>query len=241
MKKILLIFLLFAMVTSIYSDQTDLDKDISLARKIFQTEKEKHSCILSPKETEDAAKSYLKLENITTETLSETAQMMTKLIAGLRLVVEGKEDPDWVYSTLKLNSYNIAYGNWRYYLNNYKSSQKINSLERWIPDNDEILIKSASKNVKPVIEHWLLEQYILNDFNTQMPQMSNLAPSQKLTIWWNNKLEEYDLGNHDKKIILNFLKQRASISTQHAEFWNIFLKNVLNLQKESIRILKKTI
>ena len=61
MKKILLIFLLFAMVTSIYSNQTDLDKDISLARKIFQTEKEKHSCILSPKETEDAAKSYLKL------------------------------------------------------------------------------------------------------------------------------------------------------------------------------------
>ena len=116
MKKVSLIFLLFATVTSIYSNQTDLDKDISLARKIFQTEKEKHSCILSSKETEEAAKSYLKLENITTETLSGASQMMTKLIAGLRLVVEKKEDPDWVYSTLKLNSYNITYGNGNYYL-----------------------------------------------------------------------------------------------------------------------------
>ena len=64
-----------------------------------------------------------------------------------------------------------------------------------------------------------------------MPQMSNLAPSQKLTIWWNNKLEEYDLGNHDKQIILNFLKQRAPISTQHAEFWNIFFEKRIESSK----------
>ena len=53
MKNILLIFLLLTMFAPVYSDQPDLNKDILLAKKIFQMEKEKHSCILSSKEAED--------------------------------------------------------------------------------------------------------------------------------------------------------------------------------------------
>ena len=231
MKNILLILLLSAMLVPVYSDQPDLDRDILFAKKIFQMEKEKHSCILSSEEAEEVAGNYLKLENITVESLSGTAQMMTKLIMGLRLAVEKKEDPDLIYLRLKLNDYNMTKGNWRYYLNNYTSSEKINSLERWIPDNRDILMKSANECFRPIIEHWLLEQYILFDFEMQAPEMSKLSTSQKLALWWSRKLEEYDLRNHDKEAVPNFLMQRAPVSTQHAEFWSTFFKKRIEALK----------
>ncbi len=241
MKNILLIFLLLTMFAPVYSDQADLNKDILLAEKIFQMEKEKHSCILSSKEAEDVAKNYLKLENITIDSLSSTAQMMTNLIIGLRLVVEKKQDSDLVYSKLKLNNYNITKDNWKYYLSNYKSSEKINSLEQWIPNNNNILTKSANKCFKPIIEHWLLEQYILHDFDIQAPEMSKLSTSQKLAVWWSHKLEEYDLSYHDKKVILCFLMQRAPVSIQHTEFWSTFFKKRIEaLKKLSIDSKNKT-
>lgn len=241
MKNVLLTFWLLAMFVSAYSDQSDLNKEILLAKKIFQIEKEKHGCILSSKEAEDVAKNYLKLENITVESLSDAAQMMTKLIAALRLVVEKKEDPSLVYLKLKLDSYNITRGNWSYYLNNYKTSEKINSLEQWIPDNNDILVKSATKCFKPIIEHWLLEQYILLDFDMQAPEMSRLSTSQKLTLWWNRRLEEYGLNSVDREAVLKKINQIAPISIQHARFWrtffkkriDVFCKNIVNSENKA--------
>ena len=93
MKKILLIFLLFAMVTSTYSDQTDLDKDISLARKIFQTEKEKHSCILSPKETEDAAKKLFKIGKYNHRDLVRSGSNDDKVNCRAKISCRGKRRP----------------------------------------------------------------------------------------------------------------------------------------------------
>lgn len=195
----------------------------SLSEDIIRKEIIKNSCTLTEEEARAAAKEFLKMENISVASFSAAAKMMKKLIEGLRLVVEKNELPDAVFSKLNLAQYGVGKDNWHFYVSRYTTAEKIDSLEKWIPDNSEIIIESACKQLKPMMEYFLLEQYIVSDFNLKNADKRSLPDSQKMALWWTSKLDNYDLSPADKNNIIPLLVH-AGHSERQSVLWKQILK-----------------
>ena len=156
---------------------------------------------------------------------------MTILIKGLRAVVEKHQDPDAVYRSLQMQKYNIQPGNWNYYLKKYQTPESILRLEKWIPDNEQVIVKSAVKTVKPMLERWLLEQKRLKDFSRRYPEKKNLPDYRKIRFWWEQELKKQTAIRDDqlKGNLLEILS-RPSIPLKHADSWKKYFEDRLKEQ-----------
>ena len=224
-------FLIFGIVFSGILLSVDESKSLQLlSEDIIRKEIIKNSCTLTEEEARAAAKEFLKMENISVASFSAAANMMTKLIEGLRLVVEKKELPEAVFSKLNLKSYGISEDNWQFYLSRYTTSKKIDSLEQWIPNNSEIIIESSCKQLRPMMEYFLLERYIIHDFNLKNADKQSISDTQKIILWWTSELDNYDLNSMDKNNIIPFLVQ-SPYSKRQCKLLKSILKRKLRTMK----------
>ena len=198
---------------------------------VYQQTLIRFSCRLTEREAEDAAGHFLRLEGVTVKSFSTAAESMKILIKGLRSVVEQHQDPDAVYKSLQMQKYNIQPGNWAYYLKKYRTPESISKLEKWIPDNEQIIIRSMAKSIKRMFERWLLEQKILMDFSRRYPEKKNLPDYRKIRLWWEQELKKQTAIRDDqlKGNLLEILS-RPSIPLKHADFWKKYFEARLKEQ-----------
>lgn len=225
-----LLFFSFVIVGQCVADE----KLIDIAHGLFNDNLRNYSCVLTKREAEEAASQLYRLEGLSLNSFAHVAGSMEILIKGLRAVVERHQKPDKIYRSLQLEKYNISQDNWSYYLNKYKSSEAIARFEKWVPNNERIIIESLAKSFKPIIEQWLLEQKILMEFSHKNPDQ-NLSEDQMIRAWWKQKLKkQVRLNETDKKTLLEILSRRAMISSKQIEFWKKYFKNKLGDSKERI-------
>lgn len=198
------------------------------ADKICRDALTEYSCVLTEREAEDAAVQLCRLEGLSVKSFEKTAASMEVLIKGLRAVVEQKRKPDDVYETLQLKKYNISPGNWSYYLKKYRTSEAIARLEKWIPNKEQIIIRSLAKNYKKIIERWLLEQKILM-ISSRPDGNRNVSDEQKLRSWWKRRVDQQDqISDADKTVLIGILSCRVPMPKKQAEFWKQHFKHKLN-------------
>ena len=184
------------------------------------------SCVLTEREAEDAAVQLCRLEGLSVKSFEKAAVAMEILIKGLRAVVEQKRQPDEVYESLQMKKYNISPANWSYYLKKYRTSEAIARLEKWIPNNERIIIRSLAKNYRRIIERWLLEQKILIISSRSTP---NVSDEQKLRSWWKRRVDkQVQISDTDKAVLIGILSRRAPMPKNQAEFWKQHFKHKLN-------------
>jgi len=229
MKKVLLFC--FILLNMLFGALSALEKAADIAKDIYQQTLIRFSCRLTEREAEDAAGHFLRLERITVQSFSKAAESMKILVKGLRSVVEQHQDPDAVYKSLQMQKYNIQLGNWAYYLKKYRTPESISNLEKWIPDNEQIIIQSTAKSIKPMLERWLLKQKILLDFSRRYPEQKNLPDDRKIRLWWEQESKKQTAIRDDqlKGSLLEILS-RPSVSLQHADFWKKYFEARLKEQ-----------
>lgn len=240
--KLLLVFLCGS-ITAAETSFLDILKDNDgkkpekrhfLADEILQKEIIRNSCVLTREETEAAVKIYFEAEKITAENFSSAAAMMRKLTEGLRLVAEKEASPETVYSELNLARYGITEGNWTFYVRRYDTVPKIASLEQWIPDNADVIMKSACTQYKPMMEKFLLEQFVLCDFDAGNPTLTALPESRKTALWWTKRLDDYNLSQKDKEKIILFF-ERTRTPAKQKESWTLIFEKRLKRLRESMQ------
>ena len=196
------------------------EKAPDAARQILQEKQDRYSCRLTGREAEEATAHFLRLDGVTVKSFSKVSESMTILIKGLRAVVEKHQDPDAVYRSLQMQKYNIQPGNWNYYLKKYQTPESISRLEKWIPDNEQVIVKSAVKTVKPMLERWLLEQKILKDFSRRHPDKKDLPDARKIQLWWEQELKTTRISDDkDRQVIIGILARKSFIPRRQEEFW----------------------
>ena len=196
------------------------------AEKLYQDALTECSCVLTEREAEDAAVQLCRLEGLSVKSFEKAAVAMEVLIKGLRAVVEQKRKPDEVYESLQMKKYNISPANWSYYLKKYRTSEAIARLEKWIPNNEQIIIRSLAENYKKIIERWLLEQKILMISSRSTP---NVSDEQKLRSWWKQRVDQQtQISDADKAVLIGLLSRRAPMPENQAEFWKQHFKDKLN-------------
>ena len=197
------------------------EKAPDAAHRILQEKLDRYSCRLTGREAEEATAHFLRLDGVTVKSFSKVSESMTILIKGLRAVVEKHQEPDAVYRSLQMQKYNIQPGNWNYYLKKYQTPESILRLEKWIPDNEQVIVKSAVKTVKPMLERWLLEQKILKDFSRRHPDQKDLPDRQKIQLWWEQELKNTTKLREAKNqaLVIGILSRRSFIPRRHEEFW----------------------
>jgi len=207
------------------------EKASDIAKEIYQQNLVRFSCRLTEREAEDAAGHFLRLEGVTVKSFSTAAESMKILIKGLRSVVEQHQDPDAVYKSLQMQKYNILPEAWTYYLKKYRTPESISKLEKWIPDNEQIIIRSMAKSIKPMLERWLLKQNILMDFSRRYPEKKNLPDYRKIRLWWEQELKKQSAIRNDqlKGNLLEILS-RPSIPLKHADSWKKYFEDRLKEQ-----------
>ena len=189
------------------------------ADKICRDALTEYSCVLTERE-------FVLYSPV--KSFEKTAASMEVLIKGLRAVVEQKRKPDDVYETLQLKKYNISPGNWSYYLKKYRTSEAIARLEKWIPNKEQIIIRSLAKNYKKIIERWLLEQKILM-ISSRPDGNRNVSDEQKLRSWWKRRVDQQDqISDADKTVLIGILSCRVPMPKKQAEFWKQHFKHKLN-------------
>ena len=193
------------------------------ARQILQEKLDRYSCRLTEREAEEAAAHLLRLDGITVQSFAKTAECMKILVKGLRAVVEKHQGRDAVYRSLQMQKYNIQPGNWDYYLKKYQTPESISKLEKWIPDNEKVIVKSTAKSVKPLLERWLLEQKILKEFFRRHPDKKDLPDAQKIQLWWEQELKTTRISDDkDRQVIIGILARKSFIPRRQEEFWKQF-------------------
>ena len=207
------------------------EKAAKIAQNLYQQNLIRFSCLLTEREAEDSARHFLRLEGVTVKSFSTAAESMKILIKGLRSVVEQHQNPDAVYKSLQMQKYNIQPGNWAYYLKKYRTPESISKLEKWIPDNEQVIIRSTAKSIKPMLERWLLKQKILLDFSRRYPEQKNLPDDRKIRLWWEQELKKQTAIRDDqlKGNLLEILS-RPSVPLQHADFWKKYFEARLKEQ-----------
>lgn len=196
------------------------------AEKLYHDALNECSCVLTEREAEDAAVQLCRLEGLSVKSFEKAAIAMEILIKGLRAVVEQKRQPDEVYGSLQMKKYNISPANWSYYLKKYRTSEAIARLEKWIPNNEQIIIRSLAKNYRRIIERWLLEQKILIISSRSTP---NVSDEQKLRSWWKQRVDKQaQISDADKAILIGILSRKASMPKNQSEFWKQHFKHKLN-------------
>ena len=196
------------------------EKAPEAAHRILQEKLDRYSCRLTEREAEEAAAHFLRLDGVTVKSFSKAAESMKILVKGLRAVVEQHQEPDAVYKSLQMQKYNIQPGNWNYYLKKYQTPESISRLEKWIPDNEQVIIKSMAKSVKPMLERWLLEQKILKDFSRRHPDKKDLPDARKIQLWWEQELKTTRISDDkDRQVIIGILARKSFIPRRQEEFW----------------------
>ena len=196
------------------------------ADKLYHDALNECSCELTEREAEDAAVQLCRLEGLSVKSFEKAAVAMEILIKGLRAVTEQKRQPDEVYESLQMKKYNISPANWSYYLKKYRTSEAIARLEKWIPNNEQIIIRSLAKNYRRIIERWLLEQKILIISSRSTP---NVSDEQKLRSWWKRRVDKQArISEADKAVLIGILSRRAPMPENQAEFWTRHFKDKLN-------------
>ncbi len=217
-----ILVLLNILLFSLYAKE-DLQRT---ADKIYCDALTECSCVLTEREAEDAAVQLCRLEGLSVKSFEKTAASMEILIKGLRAVVEQKRNPDEVYETLQLKKYNISPGNWSYHLKKCRTPEAIARLEKMIPNNEQVIIRSLSKNYKKIIERWLLEQKILIISSRSTP---NVSDEQKLRSWWKRRVDpQAQISENDKAVLIGILSRRTPMPEKQAEFWKQHFKDKLN-------------
>ena len=229
MKKVLMTSLI--LLSLLFGVLPAQEKASDIAKEIYQQNLIRFSCRLTEREAEDAARHFLRLEGVTVKSFSTAAESMKILVKGLRSVVEQHQDPDAVYKSLQMQKYNIQPGNWVYYLKKYRTPESISKLEKWIPDNEQVIIRSTAKSIKPMLERWLLKQKILLDFSRRYPEQKNLPDDRKIRLWWEQELKKQTAIRDDqlKGNLLEILS-RPSIPLNHADFWKKYFEARLKEQ-----------
>lgn len=202
------------------------EKAADIALKIYQENLVRYSCRLTEREAEEATVHFLRSEGVTVKSFSKAAESMKILIKGLRTVVEQHQDPDAVYKSLQMQKYNIQPGNWTYYLKKYQTPEAISKLEKWVPDNERIIIRSMAKTVKSMLERWLLDQKILKEFSRLHPEMKNLPDDQKARLWWEQKLKNQTGIPDDKRaaVLQAILLRQSLILGKQADLWKRYFE-----------------
>ena len=196
------------------------------ADRLYHDALTEYSCVLTDPEAEDAAVQLCRQEGLSVKSFEKAAVAMEILIKGLRAVVEQKRQPDEVYESLQMKKYNISPANWSYYLKKYRTSEAIARLEKWIPNNERIIIRSLAKNYRRIIERWLLEQKILIISSRSTP---NVSDEQKLRSWWKRRVDkQVQISDTDKAVLIGILSRRAPMPKNQAEFWKQHFKHKLN-------------
>ena len=196
------------------------------ADRLYDDALTEFACVLTEREAEDAAVQLCRLEGLSVKSFEKTAAAMEILIKGLRAVVEKKRPPDEVYETLQMKKYNISPANWSYYLKKYRTSEAIARLEKWIPNNEQIIVRSLAKSYKKIIERWLLEQKILIISSRSNP---NVSDEQKIRSWWKRRVDQQArISEADKTVLIGILSRRTPMPKKQAEFWKQYFKHKLN-------------
>ena len=196
------------------------------ADKIYRDALTEYSCVLTDPEAEDAAVQLCRQEGLSVKSFEKAAVAMEILIKGLRAVVEQKRQPDEVYESLQMKKYNISPANWSYYLKKYRTSEAIARLEKWIPNNEQIIVRSLAKSYKKIIERWLLEQKILIISSRSTP---NVSDEQKIRSWWKRRVDQQaQISGTDKDVLIGILSRRVPMPKKQAEFWKQHFKHKLN-------------
>lgn len=198
------------------------------ADKICRDALTEYRCVLSECEAEDAAVRLCRLEGLSVKSFEKAAIAMEVLIKGLRAVVEQKRQPDEVYESLQMKKYHISPANWSYYLKKYRTSEAIARLEKWSPNNEQIIIRSLAKSYKKIIERWLLEQKILIN-STRSSRGPNVSDEQKLRFWWKRRVDKQtQISEADKAVLIGILSRRTPMPKKQAEFWKQHFKYKLD-------------
>ena len=196
------------------------------ADRLYHDALTEFACVLTEREAEDAAVQLCRLEGLSVKSFEKAAVAMEILIKGLRAVVEQKRQPDEVYESLQMKKYNISPANWSYYLKKYRTSEAIARLEKWIPNNEQIIVRSLAKSYKKIIERWLLEQKILIISSRSTP---NVSDEQKIRSWWKRRVDQQaQISGTDKDVLIGILSRRVPMPKKQAEFWKQHFKHKLN-------------
>lgn len=223
LKMISAVFVLLNILPLFLHAKEDLQRT---ADKIYRDALTEYSCVLTEREAEDAAVQLCRLEGLSVKSFEKAAVAMEILIKGLRAVVEQKRQPDEVYESLQMKKYNISPANWSYYLKKYRTSEAIARLEKWIPNNEQIIVRSLAKSYKKIIERWLLEQKILIISSRSTP---NVSDEQKIRSWWKRRVDQQaQISGTDKDVLIGILSRRVPMPKKQAEFWKQHFKHKLN-------------
>ena len=196
------------------------------ADRLYHDALTEFACVLTEREAEDAAAQLCRLEGLSVKSFEKAAVAMEILIKGLRAVVEQKRQPDEVYESMQMKKYNISPANWSYYLKKYRTSEAIARLEKWIPNNEQIIVRSLAKSYKKIIERWLLEQKILIISSRSTP---NVSDEQKIRSWWEQRIDQQArISEADKTVLIGILSRRTPMPKKQAEFWKQYFKHKLN-------------
>ena len=196
------------------------------ADRLYHDALTEFACVLTEREAEDAAAQLCRLEGLSVKSFEKAAVAMEILIKGLRAVVEQKRQPDEVYESMQMKKYNISPANWSYYLKKYRTSEAIARLEKWIPNNEQIIVRSLAKSYKKIIERWLLEQKILIISSRSTP---NVSDEQKIRSWWKQRIDQQArISEADKTVLIGILSRRTPMPKKQAEFWKQYFKHKLN-------------
>ena len=198
------------------------------ADRLYHDALTEFSCALTEREAEDAAAQLCRLEGLSVKSFEKTAAAMEILIKGLRAVAEQKRPPDEVYETLQMKKYNISPGNWSYHLRKHGTPESITNLEKMIPNNEQVIIRSLAKNYRRIIERWLLEQKILM-ISSRSSREPNISDEQKLKSWWKQRIDQQArISEADKTVLIGILSRRTPMPKKQAEFWKQYFKHKLN-------------
>ena len=106
--------------------------------------------------------------------------------------------------------------------------ESIANLEKMIPNNEQVIIRSLAKNYRRIIERWLLEQKILM-ISSRSSREPNVSDEQKLKSWWKRRIDQQTrISEADKTVLIGILSRRTPMSQKQAEFWKKHFKRKLN-------------
>lgn len=197
------------------------------ARKIQTDQKKLFECELSNEEILEATRFDLMKKNISVSTFSDITNKTRTLVEALKQLVIQGNNADIVFSEMELKRHGITQENWKYYTTNYKTKEEIAELEKMIPDNDDKIIGQFSKSLQPLLENWLLETKILQDFDNKNPDKRELPCSQKLYSWWQNAMKKYDLKPDDREIIIQILSKESPLPPEDQQYWHTYFEQKL--------------
>jgi hypothetical protein len=227
-----IICMFFFVSIPIFAQEFTTDEASKIAKQIQNDQKKLFECELSNEDIIDATRFDLKQKNISVSTFSDIANKTRTLVDALKQFVIQGNKADKVFSEMKLERHGITSENWKYYTCNYNTEKKIAALEAMIPDSEAKIIEQFPKSLQPLLENWLLETKILQDFDNKKPDKRELPRSQKLYSWWQNALKKYDLKQDDSELIIQILAKESPLPPRDQQYWHTYFAQKLKICRD---------